>query len=102
MLSVYSTDTDTNMSKYLRKIVTDDILDKSSWASSNAGKYSLASLRIFSVCLYNFFNKTYGNKTSNDPRGDFRTEITKAIKTARNRIHQRRHKLKSSVILIND
>lgn len=84
---------DTNLAKFLRKIITDELLDHSSWTSFT-GKFNLAELKIFSHCLYNIWIRLYVRHKLPDPKHHFQNEMKKAIKTARNRIHQRRHKLK--------
>lgn len=84
---------DTNLAKFLRKIVTDDLIDHACWSSSS-GKFNLSGMKIFSHCLYNIWLRIYVRRKIPEPERYFDSEMKKAIKTARNRIHQRRHKLK--------
>lgn len=81
--------TDTNLSKYIRKIVTDDILQDCNWGGLK-GKKSLCDFKIFSKLIYAVWSQ--GRTISTYDLFD--SEMRKAVRFAKNRINQRSHRLR--------
>lgn len=83
---------DTTLCKYIRKIITDDILRECNWGGLK-GKKSLCEMKIFSKLVYAVWVQ---NKSADYNYDAFDCDMRKAIRFAKNRINQRTHRARVS------